>query len=74
MGTSKVWKRVHMDLITTFLLLAEDKYRYVLTVHDLHSRHVQIIPLDDKQAETMSEALFFKVLLEHGVPEVEYSN
>ena len=33
----------------------------------------EVIPLEDKRADTVAEALVFKVLLEHGVPKVLYS-
>ena len=33
-----------------------------------------MIPQEDKWAETVAEALVFRVLLEHGVPEVLYSD
>ena len=63
-----------MDLIGPFSPLAEDRYRYVLTVLDSYSRHVQVVPLEDKGADMVAEALVFRVLLEHGVPEVLYSH
>ena len=62
-----------MDLIGPFSPLSEDRNRYVLMVLDSYSRHVQVIPLEDKRVETVAEALVFKVLLEHGVPKVLYS-
>ena len=72
-GTVQVWERVHVDLIGPFSPLSEDRNRYVLMVLDSYSRHVQVIPLEDKRVETVAEALVFKVLLEHGVPKVLYS-
>ena len=62
-----------MDLIGPFSPLAGDRYKYVLTMLDLYSRHIQVVPLEDKRAETVVEALVFRVLLEQGVPEVLYS-
>ena len=63
-GKTKVWERVHVDLIGPFSPLAEDRYRYVLTVLDSYSRHVQVVPLEDKGADMVAEALVFRVLLE----------
>ena len=63
-----------MDLIGPFSPLSEDWNRYVLTVLDSYSRYVQVVPLENKMADTVAEALVFKVLLEHGVPKVLYSN
>ena len=57
-----------------FSPLAGGRYRYVLMVMDLYSRHVQVVPLEDKWVETVAEAMVFRVLLEHGVPEVLFSN
>ena len=40
---TKVWEQVQVNMIGPFSLLAEDKYRYVLTVLDSYSRHVQVL-------------------------------
>ena len=45
---TKVWEQVQVNMIGPFSLLAEDKYRYVLTVLDSYSRHLQVIPLEGK--------------------------
>ena len=71
---TKVWEWVYVDIIGPFSPMAGYRYRYVLTVLDSYSRHFKVIPLEDKRAETVVEALVLRVLLEHGVPEVLYSN
>merc|ERR1711951_345484 len=73
-GLVHVWERVHVDLIGPFSPLSEDRNGYVLTVLDSYSRHVQVVPLEKKRADTVAEAWVFKVLLEHGVPKVLYSD
>ena len=73
-GLVHVWERVHVDLVGPFSPLSEDWNCYVLTVLDSYSRHVQVVPLKNKSADTVAEALVFKVLLEHGVPKVLYSD
>ena len=42
----------------------------MLTLLDLCSRHVQGIPLEDKQAEQAAEVVIFYLLLKHRVPKV----
>ena len=46
----------------------------MMTILDFYSRHMQAIPLKDKWAERVGEALAFQVLLEQGVPEILYSD
>ena len=56
---TKVWEQVQVNMIGPFSLLAEDKYRYVLTVLDLYSRHLQVInPLG---GQARGDALVFRV-------------
>ena len=58
-GTNQVWEKVYVDLLGPFSPLSDNKYKYVLTVLDAYSRYIQAVPLENKKAETVAEALIF---------------
>ena len=73
-GTSQVWEKVYVNLLGPFSPLSDNKYKYVLTVLDAYSRYIQAIPLENKKAETVAEALIFRVLMNEGPPGMIYSD
>ena len=73
-GTSQVWEKVYVDLLGPFSPLSDNKYKYVLTILDAYSRYIQAIPLENKRAEMVAEALIFRVLMNEGPPGMIYSD
>ena len=53
-----------MDL--TELNISTNGYQYVLAVKDALTKWIELIPLRDKKAETVLEALVEWVILRHG--------
>jgi transposase InsO family protein len=57
--------RAHMDL--TELNTSTNGFQYILAVKDALTKWIELIPLRDKSAETVIEALVEWVILRHGV-------
>ena len=45
-----------------------------MAVLDSYSRYIQAVPLEDKCAETVAEALIFRIMMTEGPPRMIYSN
>ena len=68
MGQLSPRNAVAMDIGT--LPWSEDGYRYFLVIVDLFSRFVELVPLRDQCAETVSEAFIDGWVYRHGLPKI----
>ena len=48
--------RIQFDLID-FISIPDHEYNWILQIKDTFSKYIQLIPLPDKRAETVAEAL-----------------
>ena len=62
------WETVGIDLIGPFPETIGASYKYVLTVVDFFTHYTITVPLQNKAAKTVAEALFQNVLAVHGCP------
>ena len=68
MGQLSPRNAVAMDVGT--LPWSEDGYRYFLVIVDLFTRFVELVPLRDQRAETISEAFLGDWVYRHGLPKI----
>ncbi len=57
-----------MDLLGPFIPSADRGNKWCLTIIDHYSNYVCLIPLPDKQATTIAEAIFEHIILRFGCP------
>jgi hypothetical protein len=62
------WHTVGIDLVQACATTSEG-YTYILSCYDLHSRWVVAVPLRDKSAHTVGQALWEHVLCKFGPPD-----
>ena len=62
------WDSISIDLLGPFVSSRDRKNKWCLTVIEQFSNYVTLIPLPDKMATTIAEALFERIILVHGTP------
>lgn len=60
-------QRIHADLFGTLKAPARSK-KYILCITDAFTKYVELIVVPDKEAETVSEAIFIHWILRYGIP------
>lgn len=63
----KKWQEVSVDLCGP-LPLSKHGFTYLLVVMDNFTKYVILIPLRNKESETVAKALFYDVFMTHGFP------
>ena len=64
---SNINQRVHADLFGPLKTSGNNK-KYILCMTDAFSKYVELVPLPDKEAATVAQAMFYKWLCRFGAP------
>ena len=64
----RCWDSISIDLLGPFVSSLRRQNKWCLTVIDSYSNYATLIPLPDKMATTIAEALFERIILVHGTP------
>ena len=60
-------QRIHADLFGTLKAPAKST-KYILCITDAFTKYVELVVVPDKEAETVSEAIFIHWILRYGIP------
>jgi hypothetical protein len=71
--SSRPWQRAYMDLVGP-LPESDNHSTYMLTIVDSFSKWPMAIPLPNKKAETIAEAIYKNLITVHGCPEELFSD
>ena len=71
--SERPWQRACMDLVGP-LPETDDGNRYLLTIVDTFSKWPMAIPLPNKKAETIAQAVYKNLIAVHGCPEELFSD
>ena len=71
-NSSKKFDQINIDLVGPLPVC--DGMKYILTIVDRYSSWVEMLPLPDKQSETVAKAFYLHWIAKYGVPEICYSD
>ena len=71
--SDRPWQRAYMDLVGP-LPESDNHSTYILTIVDSFSKWPMAIPLPNKRAETIAEAIYKNLITVHGCPEELFSD
>ena len=71
-NASKKFEQINVDLVGPLPVC--DGMRYILTIVDRYSSWVEMLPLPDKQSETVAKAFYLHWIAKYGVPAICHSD
>ena len=72
-NTTRPFERTHVDLIGK-VIKSKQGHEYILTMIDVRTRFLIAVPLRNKKAKTVAQALFERIISQYGAPETIVSD